>query len=83
MPRNLDRRVEIVYPVEDLKIKEEVFHYLEVELNDTRKAYILNKNGVYSRSKTIDENSGSQEIFKREAEERLKRSKGYGAKKKI
>ncbi|MCR4781950.1 MAG: RNA degradosome polyphosphate kinase [Lachnospiraceae bacterium] len=83
MPRNLDRRVEIVYPVEDSKIKEEVFHYLEVELNDTRKAYILNKNGAYSRSKTIDENSGSQEIFKREAEERLKRSKGYGAKKKI
>ncbi len=29
MPRNLDKRVEIVFPVEDEKLKEEVFHILK------------------------------------------------------
>lgn len=41
MPRNLDRRVEIVFPVEDEKIKREVIHILDVELADNRKAHIL------------------------------------------
>ena len=31
MPRNLDRRVEIVFPVEDEKIKKELEHVLDLE----------------------------------------------------
>ena len=49
MPRNLDKRVEIVFPVEDEKLKEEVFHILEVELEDNVKAHILQPDGSYEK----------------------------------
>jgi polyphosphate kinase len=76
MPRNLDRRVEIIFPIDDPRIKDEVKHYLEVELNDKRKAYILNKNGEYEKQDyTGFEDSGSQMIFAKEAKERLERKK--------
>jgi polyphosphate kinase len=78
MPRNLDRRVEICYPVEDNSIKEQVVHYLEVELNDRRKAYHMTSKGEFVRAEgvSLDEH-GSQYIFAREARERLK-SKHFG-----
>ena len=41
MPRNLDKRVEILFPVEDEKLKEEVIHILQIQLADTLKAHIL------------------------------------------
>ena len=34
-PRNLDRRVEIPFPVEDEKLKERLLHILDVQLNQT------------------------------------------------
>ncbi len=49
MPRNLDKRVEIVFPVEDEKLKEAVFHILEVELEDNVKAHILQPDGTYEK----------------------------------
>lgn len=49
MPRNLDKRVEIVFPVENEKLKEEVFHILEVELEDNVKAHILQPDGTYEK----------------------------------
>ena len=49
MPRNLSRRVEIVFPVEDPIIKKEVIDILQVQLNDTMKARILNADGQYER----------------------------------
>mgnify|MGYP000582771857 FL=1 len=39
MPRNLDRRVEIVFPVEDEKIKKELEHVLDLEFKDNVKAH--------------------------------------------
>lgn len=47
MPRNLDRRVEILFPVEDEQLKEEVVHVLTVELADNRKAHIMQSDGSY------------------------------------
>ena len=41
MPRNLDRRVEIMFPVENQKLKEQVIRILKVELEDNVKAHIL------------------------------------------
>ena len=38
MPRNLDRRVEILFPVEDEKLKARICHILEVQLADNVKA---------------------------------------------
>lgn len=49
MPRNLDKRVEILFPVEQEDIKAEVMHILNVQLEDTLKAHILNKDGKYER----------------------------------
>lgn len=47
MPRNLDRRVELLFPVEDEDLKEEVIHVLEVELNDNVKAHLMQSDGSY------------------------------------
>lgn len=49
MPRNLDKRVEIIFPIEDDALKEEVIHKLDVELHDNVKARKLNPDGSYSR----------------------------------
>lgn len=68
MPRNLDRRVEIIFPVEDEKLKKQVFHILEVELMDNTKAHLLGDDGTYSK---IDKRGkvlvNSQEQFCEEA----------------
>lgn len=57
MPRNLDRRVEIVFPVEDEKIKKELVHILDLEFKDNVKAHILQPDGTYvkqdKRGKTL------------------------------
>ena len=49
MPRNLDRRVEIMFPLEDGRIKQKALHILELELQDTVKAHILRSDGTYDR----------------------------------
>ena len=49
MPRNLDRRVEIMFPVEDDVLREKVIHILEVELEDNVKAHILQPDGSYEK----------------------------------
>ena len=49
MPRNLDRRVEIVFPVEDDQIKNEIKHVLDLEFRDNVKAHILQPDGTYEK----------------------------------
>ena len=49
MPRNLDKRVEIVFPVESEEVKEKVMHILEVQLADNVKAHILQPDGSYEK----------------------------------
>lgn len=49
MPRNLDRRVEIVFPIEDEKLKKKAKYILDTQLSDTKKAQRLNPDGSYSR----------------------------------
>ena len=76
MPRNLDRRIEIIFPIDDSKIKEQAKHYLDVEIDDRRKGYILKPNGDFVRQSYEGyEDSSSQKIFVREAKERLKEMK--------
>lgn len=71
MPRNLDRRVEIVFPVEDESIKKELIHVLTVEFKDNVKAHLLKSDGSYEkqdkRGKAL---INSQMEFCREATER-------------
>ena len=68
MPRNLDRRVEICFPVEKPELKEDLRHFLEVELSDNVKASELQPDGNYIRPerkgrRLID----SQKVFEEEA----------------
>ena len=49
MPRNLDRRVEILFPVLDEKLQKRVKHILDIELSDTLKAHILKADGNYEK----------------------------------
>ena len=49
MPRNLDRRVEILFPVEDEKLKARICHILEVQLADNVKAQYLKPDGTYAK----------------------------------
>ncbi len=70
MPRNLDRRVEIMFPVEDPALKDRLCHMLEVQLEDNVKAHILQPDGNYEkqdkRGKTL---ISSQDVFCAEADE--------------
>jgi polyphosphate kinase len=50
MPRNLDHRVETLFPVEDETIRAYVLNeVLEAYLRDTAKARVLGPNGLYTR----------------------------------
>ena len=49
MPRNLDKRVEIMFPVEDPQLKEQVIHILKVQLEDNVKAHVLQPDGTYEK----------------------------------
>lgn len=76
MPRNLDRRVEIVFPVEDERIRQEAIHVLDLEFKDNVKAHLLQADGTYvkpdKRGKTL---INSQMEFCREAKEMASREK--------
>jgi len=49
MPRNLDRRVELMFPVDSPEIWQRVMDVLQVELDDTEKARLMQPDGSYSR----------------------------------
>ena len=49
MPRNLDKRVEILFPVEKEELKQEALNILKTQLADTLKAHILKSDGSYEK----------------------------------
>lgn len=49
MPRNLNRRVELLFPVEDPDCRARVREVLDVELNDTIRAHYLSEDGSYHK----------------------------------
>jgi len=50
MPRNLDRRVEVLFPVEDPAMRKAIIHsILPIQLQDTVKTRILKCDGTYER----------------------------------
>ncbi|MCR4694252.1 MAG: RNA degradosome polyphosphate kinase [Pseudobutyrivibrio sp.] len=72
MPRNLDRRVEIMFPVMDDKLKANIKHILDIQLKDNLKAYEMNGNGDYVRHKPAKTTKpiGAQDTFCREAKKK-------------
>lgn len=70
MPRNLERRVEILFPVEKEELKEELLHILKSQLRDTVKAHVLTPEGNYEKvDRRGKETFNSQEAFCKEAGE--------------
>lgn len=79
MPRNLDKRVEIVFPVEDPRLKEEIKHILHIQLADNVKAHILQPDGTYEKiDKRGKQLVNSQEYFCEEAHKIAETKTGSG-----
>lgn len=76
MPRNLERRVEILFPILEKNLQEKVRHILDCQLKDTLKAQILQPDGTYDK---IDKRGkvlfGSQAFFADEATKLVKEAK--------
>ena len=71
MPRNLERRVEIVFPVTDPDLKKEVLHVLDIQLRDNVKARLLQPDNSYKRADRRGVKAlNSQEYFCEEAAQR-------------
>ncbi len=49
MPRNLNDRVELMVPVEDIALQKELQHILEVYLADNQKAHVMRADGSYRK----------------------------------
>jgi len=78
MPRNLDKRVETIFPVVDHRLVESVKADLELILNDNTKSWEMNPDGTFSKRKrdgrpVID----SQRLFMRQS---LKKKKNIKSK---
>ena len=68
MYRNLEKRVEIVFPVEDENIKSEIRHYLDLQLSDNMKSHILDCEGEYKKVKNRGKDKiSAQDILSKEA----------------
>lgn len=74
MSRNLDRRVEIMFPVEDARLKKEVKHILDVQLADNVKAQLMQPDGSYRKINNAPDmpQVEAQQIFCEEAQEKAK-----------
>jgi len=61
MPRNFDRRVEVLFPVEDRALKQRLIdEILAVTLLDDAKARVLRRDGTYAR---VGGSLSSQAVF--------------------
>ena len=72
MPRNLDRRIELLVPVEDPPGAEKLAQILETCLAETRQAWTLRSDGAWERRQPDAKRPAvrAQEEFQRRAEAR-------------
>lgn len=76
MPRNLDKRVEITFPVEDEDLKKRVIEILEIQLADTLKAHIMQPDGSYEKQDLRGRDKlAAQEYFCKQAMHNIKEDK--------
>lgn len=73
MPRNLNRRVELMFPIEDQRIKQRIIDILKIMLKDNVKAKTKNREGEYLKiNKKGKKVINSQEYFSRFAQNIMK-----------
>ncbi|MBC8355260.1 MAG: polyphosphate kinase 1 [Planctomycetes bacterium] len=76
MPRNLDRRIELLTPVEDTASRKRLINILETYFRDTKKARRLLPDGGYEMIESDAQPAvSSQEVLYREACNAVRRSK--------
>ncbi len=51
MRRNLDRRIEAITPIEDIKLKSQLYDLLQTYIDDNYYSWVMNKDGVYEKKK--------------------------------
>lgn len=81
MPRNLERRVEIMFPVENQELREKVKHILDLQFADNTKAHELQPSGEYKKVKIgkDDKRICCQEIFGEEEAARAEKRGSEGS----
>lgn len=68
MPRNLDKRVEILFPVENESLKSRVINILQIQKNDTLRSHYMNNKGLYEKRTSHDKSAiDCQEYFSKMA----------------
>ena len=84
MKRNLEKRVEVITPIEPLDLKKKLREILDVQLADTRSAWEMQSDGTYvQRSPSVKGRAlGSQETLIKKAEKRLADAQRLSKKKK-
>ena len=69
MPRNLDRRVELLIPIESTSCKKVIIHALRTFISENVKGHVLQADGTYQRvpTKNEDDEIRSQEVLYQQA----------------
>jgi polyphosphate kinase len=57
MPRNLERRLELMTPIFDKALQQKLFEILQLQLNDNALSWNLGSNGEYTQAVSGDEKS--------------------------
>jgi len=79
MPRNLDRRIELLIPVTDSECRQKLINTLNTCLADNVKAKVLQADGSYALIATDNKALRSQSVLQKNAEDLVKHVKNYQA----
>ncbi|MBS1124635.1 MAG: Polyphosphate kinase, partial [Deltaproteobacteria bacterium] len=71
MQRNLEKRVEVLCPVEDVRLQSELRHILDTQLSDQRGAWDMQADGSYVQRSGMGAKHSQQQLIER-TERRLK-----------
>lgn len=75
MPRNLNDRVELMIPVEDIEIKYRIKEMIKEELKDNQKSYKMYEDGRWIKEISETEKCCAQNYFQKLAEKRAESKK--------
>jgi polyphosphate kinase len=71
MQRNLEKRVEVLIPIEDQRLQSELRHILDTQLSDQRGAWDMNPDGSYVKRASVGAKHSQQSLIER-TDRRLK-----------
>jgi polyphosphate kinase len=71
MQRNLEKRVEVLVPIEDQRLQTELRHILDTQLSDQRGAWDMQADGSYVHRTSVGAKHSQQQLIER-TERRLK-----------